>query len=171
MLDKLQKLINNGTVMVGQENGLYELRTPILLEKELLPVVEDFSVEADQKSLVRKECLIIVDFSVLVFNKTQYFKNYLPNTVLSDGKRNYFPIKVIKTEEKTISGHLHLRFDLVYSVPISSRVFELTFFTGLLESIKKTRFKVDINSLEDKAKNGTLGGCMFFTNDDPTITA
>lgn len=155
MSDKLQNLINDGTITEGDENTVYEPRTPILLGKEYLATIEGFRVDADPASLFKREYLAIVDFSALRIADGQY-PNDLSNSVLNDGRENYFPIKVTKIEEDA----RFKRFDLVFSVPISSRVFELTFYTGL-DAIKKIRFKVDMNSLENKAKDGIPGGCMF----------
>ena len=161
MLDKLQKLINDGTISIGQEDGLCEPKTLILLGREYLVVVEDFRVDADPISLAKQEYHVIVDFSFLNLTDVEYFSE-LSNSTLSDSRENYPPIKVTRTEGEA----RFRRFDLVFSVPMTSRVFELTFNTGL-DILEKIRFKVDVTSLEDKARNGTPGGCMFFTNDDP----
>ena len=153
MLDKLQNLIDDGTITIGAEDGLYDPRTIILLGQECLAVVEGFRVDADPISLAKREYHVIVDFSIIT--DTEYL-NGLSHSVLSDGRENYFPI-ITNTEESERFN----RFDLVFSVPVTSRIFELTFNT-CLDTVGKIRFKVDINSLADKIETGTPGGCMFF---------
>ena len=153
MVDKLKKLIDEGTISVGQEDGLYEPRTPILLGREYLAALDSFRADADTISLAERKYHVIVDFSFLNLTDMIYFSD-LSSCVLSDDGENYPPVKVTETEEDT----RFKRFDLVFVVPASSRVFELTFNTGL-DIIGKIRFKVDINSLANKI--GTPEGCVF----------
>ncbi|WP_088227853.1 hypothetical protein [Desulfosporosinus sp. FKB] len=60
------------------------------------------------------------------------------------------------------------RYDLVFSVPVENRDFKLIFITGI-DGIEKIRFRVDVNSLENKAKDGIPGGCMFFMDVPVTL--
>jgi hypothetical protein len=159
MLDKLQELINNGTITLADENTVYEPRTPVLLGKEYLATVEGFSVDADPASLAKREYLVIVDFSTLNITKEKCHDNLLGALLLSDGVGSYSPISMTKTED----GEMISRYDLVFSVPVENRDFEFIFITGI-DGIEKVSFKVDVSSLEDKAKDGTPGGCMFFTD-------
>lgn len=156
MLDKLQSLINDGTITVGRENGLYEPRIPILLGQQYLATVEGFRVDADPASLAKREYLVIVDFSTLNITEANYSSD-LSNSLLNDGKENYSPISVTQTEE----SERFKRFDFVFSVSTNRRVFEFSFNTGL-EIVDRIRFKVDIGSLENKEKDGTPRGCVFF---------
>lgn len=161
MLDKLKKLINDGTITVGQEDSLYDSGTPVLIGQEYLSTVEGFRVDADPISLAERKYQVIVDFSFLNLTDKIYFSD-LSRSVLSDGEENYSPIKVTNTEEDA----RFKRFDLVFVVPVSSRVFELTFNTGL-DIIGEIRYKVDVNSLADRIETEIPGGCMFIINDDP----
>lgn len=165
MLDKLQNLIDEGTITIGQEDGLYDSETPILLDRKYLVSVEGFKVDADPLSLSERKYHVIVDFAFL--NLTDAERSSKSNCILSDGKEDFHPFKIAKTEGDARFN----RFDFVFVVPMNSRSFELTFNTGL-DSIEKIRFKIDITSLEDKVKKGIPGGCMFFVDDprEPIVT-
>jgi|GEM_PF-3540463 Telomeric repeat-binding factor 2. len=148
LTSRIDDLVANGTFVEAKENGIYDQKKGVIIDKQLFVGLEGFRVVVDESSFRTGEYYIMADFSIL--NLTDNYVSKYSNFTLRDSQGfSYRPV-VGPNTRGTISGNLKFkdsrRGEIAFYVPEKETQLELRFDTGI-EAVKTIRFKIDTNPL------------------------
>jgi len=147
--DRINNEIAKGTMTEASENGVYDQKKMIVINKSIGVALEAYRISFDDISLSNGKYYVIADFSILNLSPTPHLGN-LSSFFLTDTRSYSYQPTTLGVTNGDISGEIAQgkmkRGEIAFAVPAYDRYFKLQFETGL-NNIKEISFKIDTSTL------------------------